>query len=32
MSTITEKKKDGKVVAFKFTAYVGKDDQGTVRK
>ena len=28
MSTITEKKKDGKVVAFKFTTYVGKDDQG----
>jgi len=29
MSTIPSKKKDGKVVAFKFTTYVGKDDQGT---
>ena len=29
MSTITEKKKDGKVVAFKFQLCIGRDESGT---
>ena len=28
MSTIPSKKKDGKVVAFKFQLCIGRDDQG----
>ena len=32
MSTITEKKKDGKVVAFKFQLCIGRDDQGTQKQ
>lgn len=28
MSTITEKTKNGKVVAFKFPAHVGRDEKG----